>query len=306
VSSDLVRSLEVVVGDGRVLRATPTENVDLFWGLRGGKATLGIVTSVEVELVPLTSFYGGTLWFSVDDAPDVLHAWHAMCASLPNEGTTSAAVLRLPGAEGIPAPIARRQTLAIRFGWVGAPDDGEAFLQSLRQVATPVLDSVCERPYPQIGQIHCDPVAPAGIVSQSALLGGLTPDALDALLDATRPEANLQHVVELRHLGGAIAVPGEHPSAFCHRDAAYSLFLSGPADADRAAVETHGIAVREALAPWTTPGLLANFAGSSDPEQIRRSYDADTCWWLEELGDHYDPAHVLDVGQVVRRPYPRR
>ena len=219
VSADFVRCMQVVVGDGRILRATPTENEDLFWGLRGGKATLGIVTSVELDLVELASFYGGALWFDAADARAVLHAWREMCGELPEQGTSSAAVMRLPHLQALPAPIAGRQTVAIRFGWVGDPAAGDRLLQHIRRVATPVLDDVRARPYAQIGAVHSDPVAPSPTVGSSALLGPITDDTVDALIDATRRETNEQSIVELRHLGGAVGRPGRNPSAFCHRDA---------------------------------------------------------------------------------------
>ena len=112
--------------------------------------------------------------------------------------------------------------------------------------------------------------------------------------------------MELRQLGGAIAREPEHPSAFSHRTAGYSLFVAGSAAGDRTAVEAHATDVLAALAPWTEPGLLPNFVASDDPTEIGRSYDAETRHWLEELGDHYDPAHVLHTGQVVRRSVPAR
>ncbi|MGN6607918.1 MAG: FAD-binding oxidoreductase, partial [Jatrophihabitans sp.] len=55
VSSDYVTAFEVVTGDGRLRRATATEHPGLFWGLRGGKGALGVVTAVEFDLVPLTT-----------------------------------------------------------------------------------------------------------------------------------------------------------------------------------------------------------------------------------------------------------
>ena len=150
LSSDFVRAMDVVVGDGRMLRATPTENEALFWGLRGGKATLGIVTSLEMDLIELESFYGGTLWFDAADTRAVLRAWRRMCADLPEQGTSSAAVLRLPQLDVLPTPIAGRQTLAVRFGWIGQASLGESFLNEIRGAAAPVLDDV------QATSLHAD------------------------------------------------------------------------------------------------------------------------------------------------------
>ncbi len=77
LSSDHVRAFELVTGAGEILRVTPEEHADLFWGLRGGKSTLGIVTAVEIDLLPIAEFYGGALYFDGADAAAVLHAWRA-------------------------------------------------------------------------------------------------------------------------------------------------------------------------------------------------------------------------------------
>jgi FAD/FMN-containing dehydrogenase len=80
-ASDLVTAFDVVTGDGEVRRATATENPALFWGLRGGKGALGVVTAVEFDLLPLREILGGCLYFDGADATRVAHAWPRGCPS---------------------------------------------------------------------------------------------------------------------------------------------------------------------------------------------------------------------------------
>ncbi len=109
--------------------------------------------------------------------------------------------------------------------------------------------------------------------------------------------------VELRMLGGAMARPGEHRSAFCHRDAAFALTTIGalvPPIAD--AVPGHAAAIIDTVAPWSTGGQLPNFGTATGLARLARCYDEDTLYWLAALGERYDPAGVLRVGQVARYP----
>lgn len=300
VGSDRVRAIEVVTGQGQLLRATPTEHEDLFWGLRGGKGTLGIVTAIELDLVRAAEFYGGSLWFDRADAERVLHGWRALCERLPETGTTSAAIMQLPPLPDLPAPIAGRQTLSVRFAWTGDAQAGAEYLAPLRRLAEPVLDDLRVRSYAEIGQVHNDPVEPMPAREHSALLHSVTDATITALLTAVNRERNAQGIVELRLLGGAIARQPRHRSAVCHRDAAFTLFMSGVPAPTMTAIDAQADRILAALEPWMTDGLWTNFERSADPAVIARCYDADSLHLLSALGDQYDPDGVLRVGQVVR------
>ena len=83
LASDRVRAFEVVTGDGELRRATPPEHPELYFGLRGGKGALGIVTAIEFDLVHRPTFHGGALWFDGADAARVMAAWQDWAEPLP-------------------------------------------------------------------------------------------------------------------------------------------------------------------------------------------------------------------------------
>lgn len=302
LSADHVRAFEVVTGAGQVLWVTPDENADLFWGLRGGKATLGIVTAVVVELLPIAEFFGGALFFDGTDAASVLRAWAGWCGGLPETVNTSVALQQLPPLPGVPEVLAGRLTVAVRYTAVGDLAEASRLLEPLRAVATPIMDTVGVLPYAAIGAVHADPVDPMPCFEEQALLRELTPETVEALLAAAGPgSGSVQALVELRMLGGALAREPRHRSAFCHRDAAFALTLIGalvPPVADL--VPGHAAAVVAAVGPWSTGGQFPNFAPSADPGRPARVYTEDTRYWLGALAERYDPAGVFRTGQVVR------
>ncbi|MCV7227064.1 FAD-binding oxidoreductase [Mycolicibacterium komossense] len=304
LSSDYVRAFELVTGSGEMLRVTPEQHGDLFWGLRGSKSTLGIVTAVEIELLPITEFYGGALYFDGSDAAAVLRAWQRWCVGLPESVSTSIALLQLPELPDVPSPLAGRFTVAVRYVALGSAFEGARLLAPMREVTEPVIDAVTVLPYAAIGAVHADPPNPTPAHENHALLRELAPEAVEALLAVAGPDAgSMQTVVELRMLGGVLAQPAQHRSAFCHRGAAFALTTIGalvPPIADL--VPANAAAIIDALAPWSTGGQLPNFAASSDPERLARCYDEDTLYWLAALAERYDPAGVLRVGQVARYP----
>ena len=300
-ASDHVTAFDVVTGDGEIRRATPTEQPDLFWGLRGGKGTLGIVTAVEMQLMPIAEIYGGCLYFSSEDLPTVMHAWQQWSRDLPEQASTSIAILRLPPLDTVPPPLAGEVAVAVRYAWVGDAEQGKAVFAPMQAVAPSVLGSIGVMPYAAIGSIHNDPVDPMPIHEASTLLRTLPPAAVDVILASAGPDSSCpQVIVELRLLGGAVAQGPEHPSAVSHRDAAYSLITIGIAAPPVAgAAADHSAALLEALAPWSTGHRLPNFGASAQAADVARAYDAPTVARLSALARTHDPRRVLTAARPL-------
>jgi hypothetical protein len=300
LASDRVRAFEVVTGDGELRRATMTEHPDLYWGLRGGKGVLGIVTAVEFDLLPIGDLYGGAVYFDGDDAPEVLRAWAFWNQDLPREASTSVALLRLPDLPGVPPPLAGRLTLAVRFAWTGSKERGAEVLAPIRSAATPVADTVAVMPYAALGSIHADPVEPMPTHEEHTLLSAFDEEAVDRVLEQAGPGADCpQIIVEVRQLGGAVA--NGSPSAYVHRDAAYSLLTIGIGVPPVIGPVTEtGRRILESVAPWQTGGQLPNFAPRPDAAWLERTYDAPTLARLRRVSVAYDPAGVLHGASVLR------
>ncbi|TGN63874.1 FAD-binding oxidoreductase [Nocardioides eburneiflavus] len=293
---DRVRAIEVVTGDGVLRRATPTEHPDLFFALRGAKGMLGIVTAIEFDLVQQPRFYGGSLWFDGADAPAVIEAWRAWSAELPEEGTTSFALFQLPDMDGVPPMLAGRLTLSVRYVWTGSAEEGEQWFAAMRAAAPVILDDVADKPYTAIDSVHTDPLDPTPAFEAADVLADFPAEAADALLALTGPGvASPQILVEVRQLGGAFARPGEQPSAFASRDAAYSLLVVGIAEIP--GVEDHAGAILDAMAPWVGGHRLPNFTFT--PEEYMDAYDEVTLARLRRTRRTYDPDGVLMIGGVL-------
>lgn len=56
-AADHVRSLDVVTADGQLRRVTRESEPDLYWALLGAGHAFGVVTELEIELVPVRTLY---------------------------------------------------------------------------------------------------------------------------------------------------------------------------------------------------------------------------------------------------------
>jgi FAD/FMN-containing dehydrogenase len=295
-AADHVRSLDVVTPDGKLRHASHKENADLFWALRGGKGNFGVVVSMQIELMPVSRLYGGALIFDGAKAADVLRTWQVWTEVIPEEMTSSIALMRCPDLPDIPEPLRGRYVAWVRIAYLGSDDQGERLVEPLRGLGPRLLDTVTDMPYTDVGSIHSDPEFAAPWVERTAMLHRLDGVAVDTLLDSAGPDSGSgMMVVELRHLGGALRRQPRVPNAVGNRDAAYSLLAvtpAGPEDAPRAAAEMERMI--DALEPWRTGGKCLNFLnGPTVAGQAESAYDPGTYRRLRALKAKYDPGNMF-------------
>ncbi|GAA1526574.1 FAD-binding oxidoreductase [Kribbella lupini] len=313
-SSDWARGFRLVTADGTIRTVNADENADLFWALRGGKSGFGIVTSMEFELVELSTLYGGTLFFDADQIAPVFGAWVDWTKTLPREATSSVVVLRLPPLEFIPEPLRGRTVLGLRFAYVGDPAggrsphvdvaEGERLLQPMRDAGTVLIDAVQEMPAARIADIHNDPRDPGPGWDRGQLLTDLDADFVETFLGVAGPAQQIPFVaVEIRHLGGAVARDVPEGSAVGGRGASYTLILIGAPDPSLFAgvLPSAAEAVLKPLEPWKSPEHNVNYAGGlTVPGSYEACWPAETFQRLAEIRTTYDPAGIFPYGPPER------
>jgi FAD/FMN-containing dehydrogenase len=119
LNSASVTEAEVVTADGELVRVRSDENTDLFWGLKGGGGNFGIVTSLEFRLYPLATVYGGSVFYPVEKAPEMLNAYARWSAGLPDEMTTAVAFMNVPPHPRLPEPLRGRSVVVGKAATAG-------------------------------------------------------------------------------------------------------------------------------------------------------------------------------------------
>ncbi|MBW0117851.1 FAD-binding oxidoreductase [Pseudonocardia abyssalis] len=302
-AADHVRSVELVTADGEVRHVDAISDPDLFWALRGGSGNFGIVTELEFDLVPVARLYGGGIFFPGAVAADVLHAYRTWVATLPEETTTSVALLRLPPLPTLPEPLRGQFVVHLRVAHLGPAEEGAALLAPMRAVAPALMDLVTDMPFAAVDSIHMDPTDPMPTWDRGTTLRELPAEAVDELLAIAGPDAVVPLImVELRQLGGALGRPAAVPNAVAGRDAAFSVWALGPTAgplAETMPAITQSVVDR--MAPWAARGALLNFLGAAGPERVARLWgDADRERLLA-VRDRLDPGRVLAPGLALTR-----
>ncbi|MBM7808909.1 FAD/FMN-containing dehydrogenase [Geodermatophilus bullaregiensis] len=289
-ASDRVRAVELVTGDGVLRRAAPDEEPELFWGVRGGGAALGLVTAVEVDLLAAGPRYAGDLSWPGDDAGQVLEEWRTWSAALPPQAGTSLVLVRLPTGE---------VAVSVRFGWTGDPGDGAAVLDGLRARLRPARDDVGVRGPADLG----GGVGPVTGVESSLLLDRLGAAGAGPVLRAATGGC-APRTVELRLLGGAVGWVPERSSALCHRDARLAVrVVGGTGTEDRAATWACAEELAAALDPETGGREPAHGHGRW-PDVLARTPTPPVRDRLTALATATDPHRILEGAGRGRPPVP--
>jgi FAD/FMN-containing dehydrogenase len=283
---DRVRRMQVVTGDGQIREVSPTSDPELFHAMLGGKDAAGIVVEMTVELVEMTRFYGGSIFFDGADAPAVMHAWRTWQQGLGENTTTSIAILRMPDMDAAPPPLRGRTVVQVRVAHLGPEIEGLEVVGPMRRVATPIIDMVTEMPAGAIDAVHCDPTEPMPAWATGAFVDTVDADMIDTLLEAAGPRHELPLImVELRAIGGA----GLRGTAGCLPRASYLVGIVAPMVpplVDVVPAVAHGVI--DALAPWSPGTVPVNFAS---PQTIAVRPGA--CWTEQ------DRARLVGVSQRV-------
>lgn len=300
-----VIAAEVVAADGERLRVSADENADLFWGLTGGGGNFGLVTSLEFRLYPLTTVYGGAVFYPIASAPAVLGRYARWSAGLPDELTSAVAFLNVPPLPSLPAPLRGRSVVVVRGCFCGEQSAaGVELFRPLRQgLGAPLMDTFGELPAAALEAISRDPVAPLGILQRAELLSDLAPGTIDALVAIAGAGSGSPLLsVEIRQLSGALARDTGHPRPMGGGDARYSLNAIGATVTPEAAegIEAHLARLAEATHPAQTGETFVNFL-EIDPaaDRVRAAYPAADWERLVALKDRHDPHNLFRFNRNI-------
>jgi hypothetical protein len=268
LATNHVTAVEVVTADGRLVHADRDHEPDLFWALRGGGGSFGIVTALEFRLFPISQVYAGILWYPIERGPQVLRTWRELTqADPPDELTTIGRFLQYPPVPEIPAEVRGQSFVVVEAIHLGDPRPADQLLAPLRALR-PVNDTIQPIPMPALSHLHMDPEQPVPGIADGLLVGHLPSQAVDALADVAGVSARFPLLsVELRHLDGEFGRPHPGHGALASLEAQYAMFAVGmtPVPELKAPVRAQVDAVKDALAPWAARQMYLNFAETARP-----------------------------------------
>jgi FAD/FMN-containing dehydrogenase len=299
---DQLLAVDLVTAEGELVKASATENPDLFWGVRGGGGNFGIVTEFEFRLHPVGPIVlAGPIFWPMEESPNVLRFYRDWIAEAPDELMTIAVHRKAPAVDFVPRELHGKPVVGIACCYAGSIEDGEQVVRPLRAFGSPVLD-LCE-PKPYLAhQAMFDPSFPHGwwYYFRACDVAELTDEVIDITVDhALRISSPLTNF-PIWQQGGAVGRVGEDGTAFGGRGAGHTFNIAAATEtADGFDEEREWVrSFWSALEPYHT-SVYANFLMDEGDERIRQAYGAAKYDRLKALKRQYDPGNLFRLNQNI-------
>lgn len=299
LATNSVTAIELVTADGALRRVDRDNDPDLFWALRGGGGSFGIVTALEIQLYAIPEVYAGVLFFPWERSSEVLHAWLDWTATVPDEVTSVGRILQFPPLPELPEALRGQSFAVVEAVVLGDETFGAELLERLRKLGA-AMDTFAMVPPVGISELHMDPRDPLPYTGAGQMLGDLDHAAIDNFVAVAGPGSGSPLVsAEIRHVGGALARPGEDHGALATLDCSYLTFGVGIVVDDESyhASKEQLDLLERVFAPYDTGRQYLNFTeAKTDPA---RFYRPEAYLRLQAVKAKVDPESVFRANHPI-------
>lgn len=286
---DNLLAVDLVLADGRLVRASAESHPDLFWAVRGGGGNFGVAGAFEFQLHPVGPMVtGGIVAWPFDRARDVLRFYRELTGSVPDDMMVFAAMLTGPDGSRL---------VAIAAGHFGTTTDAEQAVAPIKAFGTPVMDVLGPIPYATLNTI-LDGAFPKGALNywKSHFMDTLSDAAIDTLIERFVACPTPMGQLMLEHFHGAAARVPVTDTAYALRAEGYNTLIvsewTDPAQTD--ACIAWGRATYAAIQPHVGTKRYVNYLSEDDMEDaaLAAVYGPNLAR-LRAIKKQYDPENVF-------------
>ncbi len=299
---DQLLSVDLITADGEFVKASASENPDLFWGVRGGGGNFGIVTQFEFRLNPVGPIVlAGPIFWPMEESPNVLRFYREWIAEAPDELMTIVVHRKAPPLPFVPLELHGKLVVSVVCCYTGPVEDGEKAVKPLKAFGSPVLDLCVPKPF-LAHQAMFDLSFQHGwwYYMRACDVAELTDEVIDITVDHSLRINSPLTAFPIWQRGGAAARVGENETAFGGRSAGHTFNITAVThsgegfDQEREWVRNFW----SALEPYHT-SVYVNFLMEEGEERIRQAYGAEKYDRLKALKRRYDPDNFFRLNQNI-------
>ncbi len=302
LTCDALIGATVVDGHGRLLDVDADHHPDLFWALRGGGGSFGVVAEFRFQCAPIGPVTFGVRTVPLDQARQALLEFGRLIPDLPRELQVMVKLQKVDHRHQaadidveLPSP-GSRSVPAVTFEWLWSGDRAQAGeAAELLRLGGRGHSNITGKEFGQI-QSQQDHRYPHGwhYYLKPGHLATLGETQVDAVLAAAHDMPAGDPQVEMLLLGGAITDVAEQDAAYPKRSAAIAFNVTAgwpdPADTNthvQWARKTH-----DALNRLGPAGAYINFLGADKPD-LAAVFGQSKLDRLRAIKRTYDPADLF-------------
>ena len=292
---DNVRAVEIVTANGEILRASPEENPDLYWGVRGGGGNFGVVTTFEFGLHPMQrQVFGGQIVFPLEQARNVLKFYSEFQGTAPDDVCLDAVLSSNTGFTGTSGVV-------LLLCYSGPAAGAEPLLRTIRSIGKPTRDALGPIDYVALQRSgDGDERRAIGSYTKTGFVRKISPQLIDVVTSGLEENPERATSLAFQSAGGAIARVAADATAFPYRDIRATAILS----ADWPATSEPEHHIKWLRQYWAgifphTDGFYTNDAIEESQQQVDENY-AGNYARLVKLKNRYDPTNLFRLNANVR------
>ncbi len=300
---DNLLSADVVLADGRFVKANADENSDLFWAIRGGGGNFGVITAFTFKLHPIDILYGGPMLYELSEATDVMKWYRDLIPAAPDDLNGFFAFLTVPPAPPFPEHLHMKKMCGVVWTYAGPQTKAEETFKPIRAFKKPALDFVGPLPQPAL-QTMFDALYPPGLqwYWRADFVNELSDDAIaqHARFGAALP--SMHSTIHMYPINGAASRVGKNDTAWNYRDATWAQVMVGvdPDPANNEKIISWTKSYYDALHPYSAGGAYVNFLmGDEGEDRVKKTY-GDNYERLIAVKNKYDPGNLFRVNQNIK------
>ena len=308
LSCDNLRSAQVVTAEGKIVTASPNENDDLFWGIRGGGGNFGVVVDFTFEAHPFgPTISPAAVFHEAAAGEELLPQWRDWALQAGDEVTTRALYWSMPVDDALPPPVQGKDVFIIGALYAGDQEKAKEALRPVRELGTPLADISDHIPHYRAFQAAFDGLsANHHSYWKSTYFEKLSDEAISLIHKRAIDKPDPRVLVHIPIMGGATAAVAPADTAFGDRSAQFMLSVDGNTY-DAKAFENVRTWVQELIEEIQgldgAGGAYLNFSGDDATDQrVVQAQFGENLERLASLKKKYDPDNLFRVNNNIKPP----
>jgi FAD/FMN-containing dehydrogenase len=299
---DNLISADVVLADGKFVKANVDENSDLFWAIRGGGGNFGVVTSFTFKLHSIDTLYGGPMLYELSEAAEVMKWYRDLIPAAPDDLNGFFAFMTVPPAPPFPEHLHMKKMCGVVWAYAGPLTKAEETFKPIRAFKKAALDFVGSLPQPAL-QSMFDALYPPGLqwYWRADFVNEINDEAVAQHIRFGNALPSMHSTMHLYPINGAASRVSKKDTAWNYRDATWAQVMVGvdPDSANNEKTIAWAKSYYDALHPYSAGGAYVNFLMDEGEDRVKATY-GDNYERLVGIKDKYDPNNFFRVNQNIK------